>query len=132
MNHGKDATLVPLLRDPGVREFDILAIQEPWRNPFTTTSYCPSGSDWYLAYPTRQLTRVCFYINKRLNPEIWAVTDHSEDAQTLTIKYNQNGADETIAVHNIYNPSPGSYTSQEQGTLGILRNALEGTEEGTH
>ena len=50
VNHGKDATLVPLLHDTRVHEFDILAIQEPWRNPFTTTSYNPQDSPFYLAY----------------------------------------------------------------------------------
>lgn len=30
----KDIVMATLLRDPNVQEYDILAIQEPWRNPF--------------------------------------------------------------------------------------------------
>jgi exonuclease III len=133
VNHGKEATLIPLLRDTGVKEFDILAIQEPWRNPFTTTGYNPSKSEFYLAYPPRELTRTCFYINKRLHPDTWTVTHHNEDAQTLTIRIEglQSTPPRTIQIHNIYNPSPGSYTSTSEGTLGTLRKALEAAEPET-
>jgi hypothetical protein len=68
-----------------VLDFDILVIQEPWRNPFITTSYNLSSLDFYLAYPDSQLARVCFYINKRLSLASWTVTTHSLDLQTLTI-----------------------------------------------
>jgi hypothetical protein len=29
VNHGKEATIIPLLQDQQVKEFDILALQEP-------------------------------------------------------------------------------------------------------
>jgi exonuclease III len=125
VNHGKDATLVPLLQDTRVHEFDILAIQEPWRNPFTTTSYNPQDAPFHLAYPPKALSRVCVYINKRIHPNSWMITHHSEDAQTITIRYGPDGNRRTVQVHNIYNPSPSSYSSQDQGTLGILRNCLQ-------
>jgi exonuclease III len=125
VNHGKDATLVPLLQDTRVHEFDILAIQEPWRNPFTTTSYNPQDTPFYLAYPLKPLSRVCAYINKRIHPNSWTVTHHTEDAQTVTIRYGPDKHQRTLQVHNIYNPSPSSYSSQDQGTLETLRNCLQ-------
>ena len=125
VNHGKDATLVPLLQDTRVHEFDILAIQEPWRNPFTTTSYNPRNAPFHLAYPPKPLSRVCIYINKRIHPNSWTVTHHTEDAQTVTIRYGPNNHQRTLQVHNIYNPSPSSYSSQDQGTLETLRNCLQ-------
>ena len=127
MNHGKELTQAPLLRDTNVQDFDILAIQEPWRNPFAITSYNYSQSEFHLAYPDRQLARVCFYINKRLDLASWTVTTHSKDLQTLTVRYEDKGEQKIIDVHNIYNPSPTSYSSQEQGTLATLRNVLEAT-----
>jgi len=42
VNHGKEATVIPLLQDQRVKEFDILAIQEPWRNLYIATGYNPS------------------------------------------------------------------------------------------
>jgi exonuclease III len=125
VNHGKDATLVPLLQDTRVHEFDILAIQEPWRNPLTTTSYNPQDAPFYLAYPPKPLSRVCVYINKRIHPNTWTVAHHSEDAQTVTIRYGPDKHQRTLQVHNIYNPSPSSYSSQDQGTLETLRNCLQ-------
>ena len=126
MNHGKETTLVSLLRDPACKEYDVLAIQEPWRNPFVTTGYNPPASDFYLTYPPFKLTRVCFYINKKLSPASWDVTHYYEDTQTLTLRYRENQEDlDIIQVHNIYNPSPESYSSKALGTIGTLCNALE-------
>jgi hypothetical protein len=124
VNHGKEATLMPLLHDTRINEFDILAIQEPWRNPLVTTSYNPPDSAFYLAYPPKALARVCFYINKRIHPKSWAVMHHNEDAQTATICYGSENPQRTLQIHNIYNPSPGSYTSAAPGTLETLRTYL--------
>ena len=124
INHGKEATLIPLLQDENIHKYDIIAIQEPWRNPFMKTSYNPSTSLFHLAYPPFKETRVCFYVNKRLHPGKWSVTNHSEDAQTITIEI-AGSAQRVIQVHNIYNPSPQSYSSTAQGTLATLRNCLQ-------
>jgi hypothetical protein len=85
VNHGKEATLIPLLHDTSINEFDILAIQEPWRNPTATTGYNPSSSRFHLAYPLKALARVCFYINKKIHLNTWSVTHYTEDAQTVTL-----------------------------------------------
>lgn len=37
----RDVVLASLFQDPRILEYDILAIYEPWRNPFTATSYHP-------------------------------------------------------------------------------------------
>src|ERR1700723_2583409 len=113
VNHGKETTLASLLQDPQCKDFDVLAIQEPWRNPFITTGYNTQASGFHLAYPPLLLTRVCFYINKRLNISQWTVTNHNEDIQTLTVKTKASGAGETLQIHNVYNPSPASYSSKE-------------------
>ena len=124
INHGKEATQIPLLQDIEIQDYDILAIQEPWRNPFTTTSYNPPQSSFYLVYPPFPLTRVCLYVNKRLHPDAWSVTNHSEDAQTITIKIRGH-QNRIIIIYNIYNPSPGSYSVTTEGTLTTLHNVLE-------
>ena len=45
----KDTVAAPLLADPRTRQFHILAIQEPWNNPFVQTSYNPSSSNFWLS-----------------------------------------------------------------------------------
>src|SRR5437016_3900581 len=94
------------------------------------TSYNPQQSNFYLTYPPRKLTRVCFYINKSIHLEKWIVTHHHEDAQTLTIKIESilTQKPRTIQIHNIYNLSPQSHSSQDHGTLKILRNYLQAAE----
>jgi exonuclease III len=124
INHGKDATLVPLLRDTSVQDFDVLAVQEPWRNPFMNTSYNPSTSTFHLSYPPKPLARVCFYVNKRIDPSSWSVITHNEDLQTLTIRYGPTEDIKTVKIHNIYNPSPQSYTALVPGTLATLQECL--------
>ncbi len=131
VNHGKETTLASLLQDAQCKEMDILAIQEPWRNPFITTGYNTQSSGFNLAYPPFRLTRVCFYVNKRLDISKWSVTNHSEDIQTLTINLaaieTQQGG--VIQIHNVYNPSPTSYASNEPGTIVTLRKVLEQAEK---
>lgn len=122
IRHGKESNIIPLLEDTRIHEFDILAIQEPWRNKYSPTSYCPSRLPFYLAYPPLEETRVCFYINKRLHPDSWTVTNHSEDIQTLTIRYGEE--QRPLRIHNVYNPSPQSYTSLAEGTLTALSEQL--------
>ena len=69
VNHGKEATLIPLLDEKRLNEFDFLAIQEPWRT--VTREYIPSGSQFRLACPPNALVRVCVYINNRIDLDTW-------------------------------------------------------------
>ena len=54
--------------------------------------------------------------------------------QTLTIEIEATITQpkETIKVHNVYNPSPTSYSSKEPGTIATLRKVLESTGTGTN
>ena len=63
----KDKVMAPLLADPRTHEFDIIAIQEPWKNPHIETTYCPTRSPFYLLYPPEGRARSCFLINKKLD-----------------------------------------------------------------
>ena len=65
----KNITMAPLLADPEVQKYHILAIQEPWKNPTIHTSYNPSSSAFHLVYRPKENTRVAFYINKELEVE---------------------------------------------------------------
>ena len=85
----KDIVMATLLRDQNILEYDILAIQEPWRNPFMSTSHNPIPESFHLFFPqdTRDApARVCFFINKRLDETTWRDTERTRDVCTLTIK----------------------------------------------
>jgi endonuclease/exonuclease/phosphatase family metal-dependent hydrolase len=98
----RDKVMASLLRDKRITGYDVLAIQEPWRNPFTHTTHNPIPQHFELAYLEHGKTRVCFFINKRIPSHHWTVTHHTPDVSTLELQWGEQG--ETIAIHNIYNP----------------------------
>jgi hypothetical protein len=42
VRRSRDMVMASLLRDPGIDDFDIIAIQEPWKNPYTATTHHPA------------------------------------------------------------------------------------------
>lgn len=64
----RDVVLASLFQDPKILEYDIIAIQEPWRNPFIATSYHPLKAHFQLIYLDNAGMRVCFYIQIRIDP----------------------------------------------------------------
>ena len=97
----RDVVLASLFKDRRILEYDILAIQEPWRNPFISTSYHPLKAHFHLTYLEDPSTRVCLYINKRIDPSTWSVTYTSKDIISLNIR-NQD-SNRTIHLYNVYN-----------------------------
>jgi hypothetical protein len=97
----RDVVLASMFQNPKILEYDILAIQEPWRNPFITTSYHPLKAHFQLVYLEDAATRVCFYINKRIDPSTWSVSHVSKDVSDLAIanptRHNK------LHIINIYN-----------------------------
>jgi hypothetical protein len=56
----KKKVMAPLLADPKIHQYDIIAIQEPWTNPFSQkTTYCPRSTPFFLVYP-QEKGRCCF------------------------------------------------------------------------
>lgn len=102
----KATTLVPLLADANIQDFDVLAIQEPWRNPHVPTSYNPRDSNFHLICHADEKSRVSFYVNKELDPESWNVRFEHKDLSTLTLGMGSEADKHTINIHNVYNPPP--------------------------
>ncbi|KAM3547744.1 hypothetical protein ARSEF4850_009829, partial [Beauveria asiatica] len=97
----KDIVLASLFSDSRVLEYDILAIQEPWRNPYIDTTYHPLKKHFRLTYLADSGTRVCFYIHRRLDPSTWAVSHISRDIVTFTIHNPLTGT--SVCIFNVYN-----------------------------
>ncbi|KAM0815410.1 putative Reverse transcriptase [Seiridium cardinale] len=117
--------MATLLRDPIIDNYDIIAIQEPWRNPFSATTHHPAKDRFHLCYPSseeRGPARVCFFINKKLDHSRWQFRETSRDLCTLSIETGE-GAQPPTVVHNIYNPSPRE--DDRSPTLQQLRKSLE-------
>jgi hypothetical protein len=114
----KDVVLASLFQDRWIREYDVLAIQEPWRNPFIPTSYHPLKTDFQLAYLEHKATRVCFYINKRIDPSTWNTTHLTKDITMLEISNPTLG--NKLRIINVYNEIG-------TNTLADLRDAVHAT-----
>src|SRR4051795_1816032 len=87
----RDVVMATLLRDPKIQEYDILALQEPWRNPFISTTHNPITHSFHLCFPndSREApARVWFFINKRIDRSRWRFTEHTRDLCTLEIITN--------------------------------------------
>lgn len=96
-----------MLRDPQTWEYDILAIQEPWRNPFSDSTHHPCRNRFHLAYPTSQdpelgPARACFFVNARLNRAQWTFKQHSKDLVTPDLRYIENHVRKRLHIHKIY------------------------------
>ncbi|EJP61115.1 pol-like protein [Beauveria bassiana ARSEF 2860] len=112
-----DVVLASLFQNRRIAEYDIIAIQEPWRNHFINTSYHPLKTHFQLMYLDNPATRACLYINKRTSPSTWQVSYISADIISLTIRSPDN--DKPIHIWNVYN-------EVGTATLSTLANALDG------
>ena len=122
--------MVPLLADPRTQEYDIIAVKEPWRNPHAATTLSSYQSGFHLLYRPGGDTKVCFYVNDRIDPDSWDVSYPSADLCSLAVKVG-NGPPDLINIHNVYNPSPASYSSTDSpSTIPIAKQQLQG--EGEH
>ncbi|KAJ6133707.1 hypothetical protein N7523_000029 [Penicillium sp. IBT 18751x] len=79
-----------LMRDPTVLEAGVIAIQEPWANPFQETTHHPAKQSHQLLYPQAdetggERTRVCFFVSKKLDG--WTHVVHSRDCQELRLRH---------------------------------------------
>lgn len=103
VNRSKDTVMAQFMRDPTVTAADIIAIQEPWKNPFSNTTHHPAKDTHELLYPEigtgekEERTRVCMFVSKKLSG--WVHTVHSRDVQELSITTSTGN----LRILNIYN-----------------------------
>jgi hypothetical protein len=106
--------MISLLIDNNVQNFDVIVIQKSWRNFFVLITLSFSQNDFHLFYKLEMNTKMCFYVNDKLNMNNWDVEYFTIDIYTLKIKINDlNDDTSTIYIHNMYNFSFVSYTSRD-------------------
>ena len=103
--------MVPLLADVNLNNYAVITVQEPWKNTWNFSSYNLSSSRFHPAGDPGGEMRVCFYVNKDINPESWNFEYITRDACTLSLRVTSESGEKEIRIHNVYNPSPTSYTS---------------------
>ena len=80
-------------------KYDILAIQEPWINTFTKSTYCPRSSKYHLIHQLEG--RAALYISKRYRVDAW---DFEATRDYCRVWFSPaNGEGEGLEVWLIYN-----------------------------
>jgi hypothetical protein len=82
-------TMISLLIDDNIQNFDVIAIQKLWRNFFVSITLSFNQSDFHLLYRLDENTRICFYVNNKLNTNNWDVEYSTIDICTLKMKINE-------------------------------------------
>ncbi|EKG09193.1 Endonuclease/exonuclease/phosphatase [Macrophomina phaseolina MS6] len=109
--------MAPLFRDRRTREFDIIALQEPWKNPFRDTTYHPLKREFELLHFNGP-ARTCIFVNKRIAPSSWTVTYHTSDLCILHLKLaNNSNAGGAVYIYNVYSPPRTTGASSSLYTL---------------
>ena len=85
VNKSRAKVLIGLLQDPEIATYDIITTQEPWRNPHDNAGYNPRSSPFHISDQRDKDSRVCTYINKRLQTDKWSETHHSKDLTTIIL-----------------------------------------------
>ncbi len=92
--------MIPLFQNNDILDIDIIARQEPWRNTRHHTRYHLQKNPFHLLYSENDKTRVCFFINKKIDQSTWTHTTDRPDIISLHL----NLLDRCIHIHNTYNP----------------------------
>lgn len=120
VNNSRTQVMIPLFESEGIAEYDILLIQEPWRNSFQPTTNNRLSQHFELHYMPSIATRVCLFINKRIALSTYSVAHHSKDLVTMKLRLTD---DRIINIHNLYNSCRGSSDTSVFPLLkGIIQN----------
>jgi hypothetical protein len=126
VNNSRSKVMIPLFESEGITNFDVLVIQEPWRNLYQPTTNNRLNQHFALYYMDCINTRVCFFVNKRVALASYTIIHKTKDLSTLSIRIQE---DRLINIHNIYNPCK---NSNESNNLQLLRTALTEDVDGEH
>lgn len=102
-----------------IYDYDILAIQEPYRNPYHNTTYHPAKDHFSLLYFDHEDTRTCIFVNKRIDPSLWNIRHVNGD---IGILHLTTANQESISIYNVYNEPAAESRTQ---TLEVLEQELK-------
>ncbi|OOQ86154.1 putative reverse transcriptase [Penicillium brasilianum] len=116
--------MAQFLREREVVSADIIAIQEPWENPFQDITHHPLKQTHELLYPAASETggraRVCTFVSKKIGEHTHLA--HSRDCQEIRIK--TEGSE--LRIINVYNDQQrGAALDLLQGILSSMREQKE-------
>ena len=116
------------LRNFDVLKHDIITVQKSWHNILQSTIHNSISQLYNLFYVDyndceKKKSRVCFFINKRLDIERMMYKTHFKNVISMKITLNNSDSNfkHVIKIHNVYNESKIRFAS----TLKILKSMLK-------
>jgi hypothetical protein len=103
--------MIFMLANSKIRDYDILTIQEFWRNVCVFTSYNSFIVDFHLTYEEKDDVKICFYINVKLNVNDWSIEHVSFNVCIIKLKIIQKNIEWIVHIQHVYNASSISYFS---------------------
>jgi hypothetical protein len=123
----KKSTMMSLLIDSRIKNYDLLTIQKSWRNVCVLTFYNSFNIDFHLLYENIENVKIYFYVNIRLHVNHWFVNFVFDDVCIIRIKVVN---DKWINVHNVYSVSLNFYTTRSiLATIETVKSRLNDDEE---
>lgn len=121
--------MASLFQDSALNSYDLLLIQEPWRNPVNHAAYNPSNSSFWSVELIDRNSRVCTYVNKRFPQQDWSEIVRSQDLISILLKVKNDTAEREILIHNVYRPPNQTDDRTVPNTLSALQSAVRGKDE---
>jgi hypothetical protein len=71
VHRSRDVVMAEFLRNEATQQADVIAIQEPWENPYQEATHNPTNGTHQLLYPrAREIggerTRVCLLVTRKI------------------------------------------------------------------
>ncbi len=101
----REKMMIILLHEKKIKNYDILILQELWWFDENFRVYCSTTVNFTLK---NNENKICFYINKRIDSNIWHSTWHFKNVNTIMLQTLTNDIQKTqkvIHIHEAYNLS---------------------------
>ncbi len=101
----REKIMIVLLHEKKIKNYDILILQELWWFDENFKAYCSAIVDFMLK---NNESRICFYINKRFDSNIWYSTWYFKDVDMITLQTLTDDTQTTqkvIYIREAYNLS---------------------------
>jgi hypothetical protein len=110
VQNDKISIMISLLIDINTQNYDVIVFQKFWRNFFASTSSNAYQCEFHLFYRFEDDTRICFYINDKINSKNWKIDFLSTNMCVLTLTICVKKISKIIRLYNVYNLSSISYS----------------------
>ncbi len=105
VRNNKNDIMIFMLANSKIRNYEILTIQDFWRNACVFTLYNLFIIDFHLAYKQKRNVRICFYINVRLIVNDWLIKHVFFDVNIIKFKIIQKNIYRIVHIHKVYSAS---------------------------